>query len=71
GAKAIEQSFNSDEPQGGVSVHWVNEELDGGDIILQKAVAKSPQDTLESFTKKIQACEYELLPLAIEKILLD
>lgn len=71
GAKAIEKSFESDEKEGGVSVHWVSSELDGGEIILQKAVAKEAHDTLDSFTTKIQACEYELLPLAIEKILLD
>lgn len=71
GAKAIEKSFESDETEGGVSVHWVSEELDGGDIVLQKSFAKTKNETLEHFTQKIQALEYELLPLAIEKILLD
>jgi len=71
GAKAIERSFESEEKKGGISVHWVSEELDGGTIILQKSFLKNSDETLDNFKKKIQSLEYELLPLAIEKILLE
>ena len=52
----------------GVSVHYVNEELDGGEIILQKEVPILPEDTVESLTKAIQRMEYSLLPAAIEHV---
>lgn len=69
GAKAIERSFEGEDAECGVSVHCVNSELDGGEIILQKSFFRSEDETLESFTKKIKAIEYELMPKAIVKIL--
>ena len=69
GAKAIERSFESSEADGGVSVHYVSSELDGGDVILQKSFIKSENETLESFSAKIKAIEYEIMPQAIVKVL--
>ncbi|HEX5710263.1 MAG TPA: phosphoribosylglycinamide formyltransferase [Sulfuricurvum sp.] len=69
GARAIEQSFESNEKICGVSVHWVSDELDAGEIILQKSFTKNPHDTLEEFTAKIRKIEYEILPQSIIKIL--
>jgi phosphoribosylglycinamide formyltransferase-1 len=69
GARAIQRSFEGDELLCGVSVHWVSDELDGGEIILQKSFMKNPKDSLEEFTAKIRAIEYEILPQAIVKIL--
>ena len=71
GARAIERSFESDEKVCGVSVHWVTEELDGGEVILQKSFERSPGETLESFTAKIRAIEHEILPLSVLQILKD
>lgn len=69
GMNAIKQSFDSDDGYGGVSVHWVNEELDGGEIILQKKLAIEPLDSLQSFEVKIHALEHSLYPQAILKAL--
>ena len=52
----------------GVSVHYVNEELDGGEIILQEEVPILPKDTVETLTKAIQRKEYYLLPKAIQHV---
>lgn len=71
GARAIERSFESDERVFGVSVHWVSEELDAGEIILQKSFTKNPKDTLEQFSAKIREIEHEILPLSVIKILKD
>ncbi len=49
-------------------MHYVNEELDGGEIILQQEVPILPDDDLESLTKAIQRIEYAILPLAIEHV---
>jgi phosphoribosylglycinamide formyltransferase-1 len=69
GSKAIERSFQSDETVCGVTVHWVNDELDGGDIILQKSFTKDLNDTLEEFSAKIRQLEYEILPQSIIHLL--
>jgi len=71
GSRAIERSFESDEKTCGVSVHWVTDELDGGEIILQKSFTKNSSDTLEEFSAKIRQIEHEILPLSVLKILHD
>jgi len=71
GAHAIERSFESNEKICGVSVHWVTDELDGGEIILQKSFTKNSSDTLEEFSAKIREIEHEILPLSVIKILKD
>ena len=68
GLHAIEQALDSGDEVTGVSVHYVNEELDGGEIILQQEVPILPDDNLESLTKAIQRIEYAILPLAIEQV---
>ena len=66
GLHAIEQALDSGDEVTGVSVHYVNEELDGGEIILQQEVPILPDDNLESLTKAIQRIEYGILPAAID-----
>ncbi|MDD4884420.1 phosphoribosylglycinamide formyltransferase [Sulfuricurvum sp.] len=65
GSKAIERSFESGDQTCGVSVHWVSDELDGGEIIAQRSFNRSEDETLESFTAKIRAIEHEILPLSV------
>ena len=68
GLHAVEQAMESGDKVTGCTVHYVNEELDGGDIILKGEVPILPEDTVESLTKAIQRKEYALLPLAIEHV---
>ena len=68
GLNAIERALDSGDEMTGVSVHYVNEELDGGEVILQSEVPILPHDTIESLTKVIQQREYEILPRAIEYV---
>ncbi|MCF6339933.1 MAG: phosphoribosylglycinamide formyltransferase [Sulfurimonas sp.] len=71
GAKAIERSFAGESNRCGVSVHWVNSELDSGNIILQQEFIRSKDDTFDSFGKKIKKIEFEIMPKAIVKALND
>ena len=68
GLHAVEQAMESGDEVTGCSVHYVNEELDGGEIIMQGEVPILPQDTVESLTKAIQRMEYGILPAAIEHV---
>ena len=66
GLHAVEQAMDAGEKVTGCTVHYVNEELDGGEIIVQSQVDILPEDTVESLTKAIQRKEYAILPVAIE-----
>lgn len=49
----------------GATVHFVNEEADGGPIILQKAVEVLPGDTPEQLQRRVmEEAEWKLLPRA-------
>ena len=68
GLHAIEQALDSGDNVTGVTVHYVNNELDGGEIILQREVPILPDDDIVSLTKSIQRMEYAILPAAIEHV---
>ena len=68
GLHAIEQAMESGDDETGCTVHYVNEELDGGEIILQGKVPILPNDDIVSLTKAIQRQEYAILPAAIEHV---
>ena len=68
GLHAVEQAMDSGDKETGCTVHYVNEELDGGEIILQGKVPILPDDDIVSLTKAIQRQEYAILPAAIEHV---
>ena len=50
----------------GATVHFVNEEPDGGPIILQKAVEILPGDTPETLQRRVmEQAEWHILPQAV------
>jgi phosphoribosylglycinamide formyltransferase-1 len=57
------------EKQSGISIHFVNEHYDEGEIISQHTCRLSENDTAESLATKIHDLEYEFFPKAIEKVL--
>lgn len=52
----------------GCTVHFVNEEIDGGAIILQESVPVYYEDTPEDVQKRVLVEEHKLLPKAIKLI---
>ena len=68
GLNVVERAMEAGDKETGCTVHYVNEELDGGEIILQGKVPILPEDTVESLTKAIQRMEYGILPAAIEHV---
>lgn len=52
----------------GCTVHFVNEEVDGGAIILQEAVPVYFEDTAEDIQKRVLVEEHKMLPRAIDLI---
>lgn len=68
GLNAIEKSYKDAYSHGGVSVHYVTSELDGGEVILQKEVAKEGLD-FEAYDEKVRRLEKEALTEAIRMVL--
>ena len=57
------------EKESGITVHFVNEEYDKGEIILQARCTVDAADTPEMLSKKIRQLEFEYLPKAVERFL--
>ena len=68
GLHAVEQAMKSGDKMTGCTVHYVNEELDGGEIIKQATVPIFETDTVEELTKRIQREEYRILPEVIDSL---
>ena len=72
GLKVHEEALKYGVKVTGATVHFVNEIPDGGEIIMQKAVEISPDDTAETLQLKVmQEAEWKILPLSVEKVCSD
>ncbi len=65
GSEAIKDAFDYGAKITGVTVHFVDEKMDHGPIILQQALKIEEEDTLESLEVKIHKIEHKLYPEAI------
>ena len=65
GAHAVEDAIRYGVTVTGVTVHFVDEQVDHGPIILQEAVAVYPRDDVESLHARIQSVEHRVLPVAV------
>ena len=57
------------EPFSGITVHYVNELYDSGEIILQARVTLEEKETPDSLAAKIHQLEQAYFPIAIEQVL--
>lgn len=69
GIHVHEEVIKAKEKISGCSVHYVNNEIDGGKIIMQKEVLVYETDTAEILQKRVLIVEHKLLPNAIIKII--
>lgn len=61
--------INKGEKQSGITIHYVNEAYDEGDIIFQAKCDILPSDDASSLASKIHNLEYEHFPAVIEKLI--
>ena len=69
GLNTHERVLENNEKFTGCSVHFVNEKLDDGKIILQKKIKIFKKDSLKSLKNRVLKEEYKLYPKSIIKIL--
>ncbi|WP_019243708.1 MULTISPECIES: phosphoribosylglycinamide formyltransferase [Bacillus] len=68
GKDAIGQAFKAGVKITGVTIHYVDEGMDTGPIIDQKAVEVIAGDTRESLQQRIQETEHWLYPTVLQRI---
>ena len=61
--------LDSGEKITGITIHYVNEEYDSGDIIFQKELELSAIENLETLREKIREIEYYYFPRVIKNLL--
>ena len=65
GLEAWKQALIAGETVTGCTVHYVDEQIDHGQILAQREVKILPNDTAESLHARIQVLEHELYPEVI------
>lgn len=66
GLDTHQRAMAAGDTEHGMSIHFVNEEVDGGAIILQAKVPIYPEDTLEEVVERVHEQEHRCYPLVID-----
>lgn len=59
------------EKESGITIHYVNEQYDDGDIVFQKACTLSEIDTPKTIAKKVQELEHRYFPRIVEQLVIN
>lgn len=65
GLHTHQRALEAKEQEHGCSVHFVTEELDGGPVVLQAAIAVLQNDTPENLAQRVHTQEHVIYPLAV------
>ena len=52
----------------GISIHWVTEQLDAGDVIVQKRFLVRPEDTPDTLQQKCHKLEHQWYPWVVNRL---
>jgi phosphoribosylglycinamide formyltransferase-1 len=69
GSKVHEAVLKAGEKKSGITIHYVDEKFDEGEIIFQTTCDVDESETAETLAKKIRQLEHEYYPRVIESIL--
>jgi len=69
GQKVHETVLRDGAAESGITIHYVNERFDEGEIIFKASCPVDAHDTPDSLAKKIHALEYRHYPEVIERLL--
>lgn len=68
GDRVHEAVVAAGEKESGITIHYLNERFDEGEIIVQYRCPVLPEDTAEDVAKKVHALEYEYYPQVIARL---
>ncbi|HDR1923965.1 TPA: phosphoribosylglycinamide formyltransferase [Pasteurella multocida] len=66
GLNTYQQALDAGEREHGTSVHFVNEEVDAGAVILQAKVPIFAEDRIEDIEQRVKAQELRIYPLVVK-----
>ncbi len=69
GSAVHDAVIKSGEKETGITVHYVDEHYDSGDIICQVKCEVLPTDTADTLASRIHKLEYEYYPKIVEECL--
>ena len=69
GINSIKKAYDYGVKITGVTVHWVDQGVDTGEIIEQKSVKIENSTTFQKLEKKIHEIEHEIYPCVLKKLL--
>ena len=70
GSKIHAKVIENNETETGITIHYVSDQYDSGEIIFQKKISIEENDTASSIEEKIHILEYEYYPKVIQSILI-
>jgi phosphoribosylglycinamide formyltransferase-1 len=68
GAHAVKDALEAGVKVTGVTVHFVDEQVDHGAIIAQRALEVRPRDTVVSLSRRIHRVEHALYPAVVARL---
>ncbi len=68
GRKIHEQVYNDKKEFSGVTIHWVNEDYDSGQIISQSKVKITEGDSVDTIEAKVKALEKSFLAQTLDEL---
>jgi phosphoribosylglycinamide formyltransferase 1 len=71
GMKVHEAVINNKEKESGITIHYVNENYDEGNIIFQAKCQIAQNDSPEILAKKIHELEHKHYPKIVEELLIN
>ena len=70
GSRIHDNVIENNETETGITIHYVSEKYDSGEIIYQRKIVVDDIDTAKTIEKKIHKLEHKYLPKIIESILI-
>jgi len=71
GERVHQAVIQSGDTRTGITIHYVNDLYDEGEIIFQDSFEIQPGDSAESIAQKVHALEYKHFPRVIEEVVLS
>jgi phosphoribosylglycinamide formyltransferase-1 len=69
GLHAIEEALAAGVTETGATVHYVDEGIDTGPVIVAERVPVLEGDTVETLRARVQAVEHRLLPQTVQELI--
>ncbi len=71
GMKVHQAVYDNEEEETGITIHYVSQDYDEGDIIFQHAVELAPEDEPDDIAGMVQELEHKFYPGVIESLVME